>query len=64
LAYLRETLEEVPHERSDNSSLLHLLVEHDALSFNLTSDFDLDLHTLQGAFQLARSRSPGDNLPT
>src|SRR5215469_3708425 len=62
LAYLRESLEESSHEGSGHVLLpsTHLLVEHTMLSFNRASDFELDTHTLQTAFTLARRRSSGD----
>ena len=62
LAYLRESLEESSHEGSGHVLLpsTHMLVEHTMLSFNRASDFELDTHTLQTAFTLARRRSSGD----
>jgi len=62
LAYLRESLDESSHERSGHVPLQppHVLVEHQTLSFNLASDFEVDTQTLQTAFTLARRRSPGD----
>lgn len=62
LAYLRQSLEESSHEGSGHVLLpsTHMLVEHTMLSFNRASDFELDTHTLQTAFTLARRRSSGD----
>jgi DNA-binding SARP family transcriptional activator len=62
LAYLRESLHEPSHERSGHVPLpsTHVLVEHQTLSFNGASDFELDTQTLQAAFTLARRRSSGD----
>src|SRR5438876_7303900 len=62
LSYLRESLHEPSHERSDHVPLpsTHVLVEHRTLSFNGASDFELDTQTLQAAFSLARRRSSGD----
>src|SRR5438309_2523326 len=62
LAYLRESLDEPSHERSRDVPLQppHMLIEHHTLSFNTTSDFELDTHILQTAFTLARRRSSGD----
>ncbi len=53
LFYVRKTLEEL-----SNPPLSHLLIEHDTIGFNSASDFDLDLNTLQAAWNLART-SPG-----
>src|SRR6266480_7845268 len=49
LAYLRESLDESSHERSGHVPLQppHVLVEHQTLSFNLASDFEIDTHILQ-----------------
>jgi predicted ATPase/DNA-binding SARP family transcriptional activator len=62
LAYLRESLDQTSHELSRHVPLqpTHVLVEHHTLSFNLASDFEIDTHTLQTAFTLARRRSSGD----
>jgi DNA-binding SARP family transcriptional activator/predicted ATPase len=50
LVYLRKTLGEM-----SNPQLSHLLIEHDAIGFNFASDFNLDLNTLQAAWQLTRT---------
>ena len=50
LVYLRKTLGEM-----SNPALPHLLIEHDAIGFNFASDFELDLDTLQAAWELARA---------
>src|SRR5258706_3964888 len=62
LAYLRESLDETPHERSGNVPVqpAHVLIEHHTLSFNFASDFEIDTQTLQTAFTLVRRRSSGD----
>jgi predicted ATPase/DNA-binding SARP family transcriptional activator len=52
LVYVRKTLGEM-----SNPAMSHLLVEHDTIGFNSASDFDLDLNTLQTAWQLARTSS-------
>ena len=62
LSYLRERLDETSHERSGSVLLqpLHVLIEHQTLSFNVASDFELDTQTLEKAFTLVRHRSSGD----
>ncbi len=62
LAYLRKSLHEPSHERSGHvpQHPPHVLIEHHTLSFNLTSDFEVDTQTLQTAFTVARRRSSGD----
>jgi predicted ATPase/DNA-binding SARP family transcriptional activator len=50
LVYVRRTLGEMIHP-----PMLHLLIEHDTVGFNFASDFDLDLNTLQAAWQLTRT---------
>src|SRR5690242_15102652 len=61
LAHLRESLHEPSHERSGHvPPFTHVLVEHQTLSFNDASDFELDTQTLQAAFTLARRRSSGE----
>jgi len=52
LVYVRKTLGEM-----SNPAMSHLLIEHDTIGFNFASDFDLDLNTLQKAWQLARTSS-------
>ncbi|GAC1349171.1 MAG: hypothetical protein NVSMB27_19780 [Ktedonobacteraceae bacterium] len=63
LAYLRDVLKEGSHSHPGEASsqLPHLQVEHDTLRFSPGSDFDLDLHTLQAAFTLARRRSANES---
>src|SRR5918997_7029337 len=58
LARLREGLEETTEDR-------HLVVDRNVVSFDTSSDFELDLHVLQSAYGLARSltgtaRQPGE----
>jgi predicted ATPase/DNA-binding SARP family transcriptional activator len=62
LSYLRESLEETSHEHSGNVPLQppHVLIEHQTLSFNFASDFEIDTQTLETAFTLARRRSSGE----
>jgi predicted ATPase/DNA-binding SARP family transcriptional activator len=62
LSYLRESLDEPSHQHSGHVPLQppHVLIEHQTLSFNLASDFEVDTQTLQMGFTLARRRSPGD----
>src|SRR6059058_6527134 len=62
LAYLRESLDEPSHERSRNvpPPSTHVLIEHQTLSFNFASDFEIDTQTLETAFTLARRRSSSD----
>lgn len=52
LALLRQSLD----EGSTSQGGMHLLVEREALGFNLASDFDLDLHRLNTASALIRSQ--------
>jgi hypothetical protein len=62
LAYLRACLDETSHEHSRHVPLQppHMLIEHRTLSFNLASDFEIDTHSLQTGFTLARRRTSGD----
>ena len=62
LSYLRERLDETSHERSGSVPRQppHVLIEHQTLSFNFASDFELDTQTLERAFTLVRHRSSGD----
>src|SRR3954452_1149485 len=48
LARLREGLEATIEER-------HLVIDRNVVSFDLASEFELDLHRLQSAYGLARS---------
>jgi DNA-binding SARP family transcriptional activator len=62
LSYVRESLDEPSNARSGHVPLppTHVLVEHQTLSFNAASDFELDTQTLQAAFTLARRPASGD----
>jgi DNA-binding SARP family transcriptional activator/predicted ATPase len=62
LSYLRESLDETSHEHPGNVPLQppHVLIEHQTLSFNFASDFEIDTQTLETAFTLARRRSSGE----
>src|SRR2546428_13480479 len=59
LGHLRSALHETADEHTlkDHIQRLHLIVERDALGFDFTSDFELDLSTLQAAFLPVRSSS-------
>src|SRR5215213_8496874 len=48
LARLREGLQATIEER-------HLVIDRNIVSFDVASDFELDLHILQSAYDLARS---------
>jgi DNA-binding SARP family transcriptional activator len=58
LADLRRVLRETETSRGK-----HLLVERDSLSFDSTSDAEIDLETIHAAFKAARIPSSGSGLP-
>ena len=54
---LRTTLVYVRNTLLDSDSAAHLTVGREALGFDYSSDFDLDLHAIEAAFKLARASS-------
>src|SRR5712692_5770725 len=59
LGHLRAALREASHEAQAQGTegQTHLIVERDTLSFDFTSDFDLDIAALEATFTLVRSAS-------
>jgi len=61
-ASLRNTLVYLRNALSETSDSPHLITERDALGFDFTSAFELDVHTLQTAFNQARTHTPVEGL--
>src|SRR5438105_1775350 len=59
LGHLRSVLRDAPGEpqTQGDGRQTHLIVERDALGFDFTSDYDLDLFIVESAFTLIRSPS-------
>src|ERR1700674_1149080 len=55
---LRRTLADLRRTLEDAGGATHLIIERDLLGFDFSSDNDLDLHTLESAYLLARRSSP------
>src|ERR1700676_1077620 len=54
---LRRTLADLRSRLADADGPAHLVIERAMLGFDFSSDTDLDLHTLEGTYSLARESS-------
>src|ERR1700736_2446474 len=54
---LRTTIVYVRNTLLDSDSAAHLTVGREALGFDFSSDYDLDLHAIESVFKLARASS-------
>ncbi len=61
-ASLRNTLLYLRNALSETSDSPHLITERDALGFDFTSAFEIDVHTLQTAFKQARTHAHVEDL--
>jgi DNA-binding winged helix-turn-helix (wHTH) protein len=61
-ASLRNTLVYLRNALSETSDSPHLITERDALGFDFSSAFELDIHTLQTAFKQAHTHARAEGL--